>query len=472
MPWAMLHDFSEAVCRGCVNYEGVDRIELVLENARQMKRAHGFQESRQTYKTGQSAAPTRNSHESFNGVAEGILTPPHSVPGTPHSTVSRSPVPVERYSTHDGRARAPMLEYNGQRLPPNLHGHVKVEDIPHDASSVNRGSPSLARSHPVAPPPPPVVPHLSLTARQNAVSSSSKRSCPNDEDEGTSHAAAPGESASKRHMVEEHPARPPLTRGESLPAAVMGVPFDARYTKKDMVGRVFSFDQANASMKTGFATVSSAVPTTGASSVSPLGSRTMTPPEGTVTTVAVQNGTSPMAALMSVADNLPPGSPRNGVAEVSVNGAARPGSATRHSPNSVPPPGKKNSTAGRPSVSATSEAENTTATTTTTAPATTTAPGETTMAVAPLKCTLCNERLEDTHFVQCPSVPHHKFCFPCSRESIKSQGAANGNEVYCPSGEKCPLAGSTVPWAFMQGEIATILGGGGEELKIKKERES
>lgn len=85
-----------------------------------------------------------------------------------------------------------------------------------------------------------------------------------------------------------------------------------------------------------------------------------------------------------------------------------------------------------------------------------------------LKCTLCNERLEDTHFVQCPSVPEHKFCFPCSRESIKRQGA--GAEVYCPSGKKCPLAGSVVPWAFMHNEIATILGEECKDLKIKKER--
>jgi hypothetical protein len=76
--------------------------------------------------------------------------------------------------------------------------------------------------------------------------------------------------------------------------------------------------------------------------------------------------------------------------------------------------------------------------------------------------------LEDTHFVQCPSVPNHKFCFPCSRQSIKRQGA--GSEVYCPSGEKCPLAGSTVPWAFMQNEIATILGE--DSSKVKKERET
>lgn len=66
----------------------------------------------------------------------------------------------------------------------------------------------------------------------------------------------------------------------------------------------------------------------------------------------------------------------------------------------------------------------------TTNPGVTNNPDGTVPAVAPnasgtansmLKCTLCQERLEDTHFVQCPSVNHHKFCFPCSRESIKRQ---------------------------------------------------
>ena len=79
--------------------------------------------------------------------------------------------------------------------------------------------------------------------------------------------------------------------------------------------------------------------------------------------------------------------------------------------------------------------------------------------------------LEDTHFVQCPSVNGHKFCFPCSRESIKKQGPIGG-EVYCPSGEKCPLVGSNVPWAFMQGEIATILGDDYEQFKKEKDSSS
>ena len=38
-------------------------------------------------------------------------------------------------------------------------------------------------------------------------------------------------------------------------------------------------------------------------------------------------------------------------------------------------------------------------------------------------------------------------------------------QAFCPSGERCPLQGSTVPWAFMQEEIETILGEKSEQDK-------
>lgn len=191
----------------------------------------------------------------------------------------------------------------------------------------------------------------------------------------------------------------------------------------------------------------------------PVHSSRATPPES-----APQNGQSPMAALMSVADTL--GNAHSPKDSNSVHSTT----STRHNSSSPVSPASVSgqrrlasrngelNMAGTPSQSASHQnmeqahPQN--------------IPDSPMANNGPLCCTICHERLEDTHFVQCPSVPNHKFCFPCSRESIKAQGATG--EVYCPSGEKCPLVGSNVPWAFMQGEIATILAG---DVKVKKERD-
>ncbi|XP_038156794.1 LOW QUALITY PROTEIN: probable E3 ubiquitin-protein ligase IRF2BPL [Cyprinodon tularosa] len=182
-----------------------------------------------------------------------------------------------------------------------------------------------------------------------------------------------------------------------------------------------------------------------------------TPPEA----AAPQNRQSPMAALLSVADTLgtaySPSKDRDSVH--STTSSSRHNSSSPASPPSVPGQRRLSSRsgeAGLPSQSAGSMDQ---------VPSQS-VPDSPMANSGPLCCTICHERLEDTHFVQCPSVSNHKFCFPCSRESIKNQGPSG--EVYCPSGDKCPLLGSNVPWAFMQGEIATILAG---DVKVKKERD-
>ncbi|XP_028903467.1 interferon regulatory factor 2-binding protein 2 [Ornithorhynchus anatinus] len=472
MPWAVVWDFTEPVCRGCVNYEGADRVELVIDAARQLKRGHPCFPAARSPPAAKPPGPA----------AKDLLLHPH-LPPPPE------PPPPQAQ---------PRERYPARPLP---NGFPAKPDEPPE---LNRQSPNPRRT--LGPGPPTLLPLLNGSPAASAppaglglaarAAAPAQRPDPGDKEkpphrgpnEGPGladpDAAGPGGGGgggggSKARAEQDWPGKPKTVR-DTLLALHQHGPFEPKLKKEPGLGppRGLAFELNGASgpkpvprtarkrkpspepegeagppKLNGEAQPWPAapaegpkVPVTPPSFASPPPPTASPHPHRTTPPEAAQNGQSPMAALILVADNA-----GGGHAPKDANPGHPAGRRNSGGPPSPSAGGQRRPGAGGPEPAGHPAG----------------LPDSSLAAGVPLCCTLCRERLEDTHFVQCPSVPLHKFCFPCSRQSIKQQGASG--EVYCPSGEKCPLVGSSVPWAFMQGEIATILAG---DVKVKKERDS
>ncbi|XP_069763881.1 interferon regulatory factor 2-binding protein 1-like [Narcine bancroftii] len=424
MPWAMIWDFSQAVCRGCVNYEGADRIERVIEQARHLRRAHGLAGPRAPAPRPRPPPPPPD----FPPEAPAAARRPLLGPG-PAPEPGRRPE-LERALRDQPGAEA--LAELGRAL------RHRAEDWAGRPAAVRHSLLSLAER---APFPLRLRAEPALTARALAFDAAER---PQDralelrllvEYPCGSGAVHCGPAEACRRMLsdsgQERPASPGLESleyqrrapGDWRPLCQL-LTEGARLFKEPVPADLLPEPHPGGPGPPG------APPRPGAR-------RRKASPEG-----EPKAGGDGQAWAPGGEGGVQAGRPAGGTPPEPKDG----GQAV-HSTTSAPgqrPPASRGGEPGLPGDP----------------------PGAPDSSNGPLCCTICHQRLEDTHFVQCPSVPGHKFCFPCSRESIKAQGA--GGEVYCPSGEKCPLVGSSVPWAFMQGEIATILAG---DIKVKKERD-
>lgn len=363
MPWTVVWDFTEVVCRGCVNYEGANQIEFLIANARQLKRSHGMQDG--TVRSPGPSGPSPNKHR-------------EDTARTPHSER------FERTGRGDSGSGA-----SGARVPPNgLHreGHgPHREGLPHRESQ----SPSGSRR-----------PMLGAAIPPSLVSQSMA---------GLPAGLLPRPAPLSNPMIFPAPVLAEMSRRQL--GIGMGIgPFISQELERELSTTqsksqtpVHSAVGTGANKTTGLPLTSSAM----AGGVSQTSPKPASSPARQPRPLATRpGGGEPLSSGASVeAATTAPALPHGGASELgSASGAHTVGNM--------------------------------------------------------LSCTLCHERLEDTHFVQCPSVQGHRFCFPCTRVYIQSRRA--DGEVYCPSGERCPLDNSanSPPWAFMQGEVTTILGSG------------
>lgn len=321
MPWTVVWDFSEVVCRGCVNYEGANQIEFLIASARQLKRSHGMQDGNV-----RSPGPSPSKHGT-SGRGEAAADG-----GRPHS---------DRFD-RGGRGESTGATV---RVPPNgLHRDGQPPQ------EVNRQSPSGSRRPMLGAAIPPSLVTQSIAGIPHGLLAGMPA--------GLTARTAPMNSP----MIFPAPVLAEMSRRQL--GIGMGIaPFITPELERELSSsqnQPKAQAQAHTAVAGSSTSKSAGLPSSSSSiagGVSQTSPKPASSPARQPRPLAARSGGEPLGSSNS--------------AEAATTAAALPHSGA--------------------SELASASAGNTHST------------GNT------LSCTLCHERLEDTHFVQCPSVPGHRF---------------------------------------------------------------